>query len=111
MATSLTVKEAWRLGEGEARGKGSRVKELITEQILTAAWVSLMFVGWYLGGSSVPNAGAGVAGGIEGGGEVRRREGGSYQFSTTVDPIAAHTDSMGSVEGPGGSVGLVGSPR
>lgn len=43
------MKEAWRLGEGEARGKGSWVKELITEQILTAAWVSLMFVGWYLG--------------------------------------------------------------
>lgn len=52
-----------------------------------------------------------MAGGIEGGGEVRRREGGSYQFSTTVDSIAAHTDSIGAVESPGGSVGLVGSPR
>lgn len=49
-------------------------------------------------------------GGIEGG-EERRKEGGSYQFSTTVDSIAAHTDSVGAVEGPGGSVGLVGSPR
>lgn len=49
VTTSLTVKEAWRLGVGEAREEGSWVKELFMEQILTAAWVSLMFVGWYLG--------------------------------------------------------------
>lgn len=46
---TIAVREAWRLGEGDDGGEGGWVKELTKGQSLVGAWVSLRFVGWYLG--------------------------------------------------------------